>query len=66
MDNVSRMAEQIAIEEECRISTARRACMIEAFASAGKDIDYAASALGLTVKTVKDYAKRFNISFGET
>lgn len=58
------MAEQIANERACRLSTARRAVMVEAFAMAGRSIDYAANALRLKPATVKDYAKRFNIQFG--
>lgn len=63
MDNVSRMADQIRVEEDVRMSTARRASMIEAFAHAGRSVDYAAEALKLKPKTIKEYAKRFAIEF---
>ena len=63
MDNVGRMAEQIAAEEGCRLSTARRAVMIEALAKAGRTPDHIASALRLKEATIEKYVKRFSIPY---
>lgn len=63
METGSKMADQIAADESCHISTARRAVMIEAFSLAGKDMEYAAASLHLRLGTVKKYAKRFGIEF---
>lgn len=64
MENRGRLATQIAAEEECRLSTARRAVMVQNFADSGASPSRCAASLGLTEKTIRKYAARFGIAFG--
>lgn len=64
MENRGRLASQIAAEEGCRLSTARRAVMVQNYAENGATLSRAASSLGLTEKTIRKYAERFHIAFG--
>lgn len=64
MENRGRLASQIAAEEGCRLSTARRTVMVQNFAEAGSTLARTADSLGLTEKTIRKYADRFGISFG--
>jgi len=64
MDNSGRMADQIAAEQQCRISTARRAVMVENYAAAGLPSITIAERLKLSERTIRQYAKRFDIALG--